>query len=319
MKIKWAVILILLVSMMNILSVEAKAEKRIGILLWNEQPRYAENKKGVMDYLKQQGYGEPTVKYTVESANGNKLKAVEIARKFLADKMDMVISIGTSATVIASNEIKDIPVVFVMVWDPVESKIANDWKSSGNNTTGASSKTPTAKLLSTLKEFADVKRIAVLYTQGERNSEIQLKEFEAEQGNFKIKIIPVPLSSKEMVQPVLSDVVTKVEAICLTGSSIVGDSLPVIIDIAAKAKVITASQSEDLVERGALLGITVDAYSVGRLAGEKAVKILKGAKPSSIPIEPLKKLDLIINMKTAKAGQFNIPNDFMKKVTRTIE
>jgi ABC-type uncharacterized transport system substrate-binding protein len=55
------------------------------------------------------------------------------------------------------------------------------------------------------------------------------------------------------------------------------------------------------------------------LAGEKAAKILRDAKPSSIPIEFPKKVELILNMKSAKAGQFRIPPDFMKKVTSTIE
>ncbi len=298
---------------------EAIAQIKIGFLLFNDQPRYIQNKNGVIDQLKQQGFGEPMVKFTIENAGGNKAKAAELARKFAAEKMDMVIPIGTSAAVAAANEIKDIPIVFVMVWDPVESKIAKDWKSSGNNTTGASSKTSASRLLEVMKELAGVKRVAVLYTMGERNSEIQLKEFEAEQGNFNIKIIRVSLSDKEMVASILTEVVRSVEAVCLTGSSVVGDNLPAIVDIATKSGVITASQSEDHVERGALLGITVDAHAVGRLAGEKAVKILKGTKPSSIPIEPLKKLDLIINMKSVKAGQFQISPDFMKQATRTIE
>ncbi|MDD5434669.1 MAG: ABC transporter substrate-binding protein [Nitrospira sp.] len=293
--------------------------KKIGILLWNDQPRYLQNTQGVKDYLKQHGYGEPNVKFTIDNAGGNKLKALESSRKYINAKMDMVITVGTSATVIASNEIKNIPLVFVMVWDPVESKIANDWKSSGNNTTGASSKTSTTKLLSALQEFGNVKRVAVLYTPGERNSEIQLQEFEAEKDSFNVTIIPVPLSNNNMVAPILSDVVKRVDAICLAGSSVVGDSLTTIVDIATKANVVTASQSEDLVERGALMGITVDPYAVGKLAGEKALKILKGAKPSAIPIEPLSKLDLIINMKTAKAGKFIITPDFLKKVSRKIE
>jgi putative ABC transport system substrate-binding protein len=306
-------------STLTLHSAEAIAPKKIGFLLFNEQPRYLENKNGVIDQLKQQGFEEPMIKFTIENANGNKAKAAKLARKFVAEKMDIVIPIGTSAAVTAANEIKDIPIVFVMVWDPVESKIAKGWKSSGNNTTGASSKTSASRLLRVMKELAGVKKMAVLYTMGERNSEIQLKEFEAEQGNFNIKIVRVPLSDKEMVPSILAEVVRSVEAIYLTGSSVVGDNLPEIVDIATKAKVITASGSEDHVKRGALLGITVDAYAIGRLAGEKAVKILKGAKPSSIPIEPLKKLDLIINMKTAKAGQFQISPAFMKTVTKTIE
>ncbi len=312
-------VIFLAFSTLTLHSAEAIAPKKIGFLLFNEQPRYMENKNGVINQLKQNGFGEPMVKFRIENAGGNKAKAAELARKFVAEKMDIVIPVGTSAAVAAANEIKNIPIVFVMVWDPVESKIAEGWKSSGNNTTGASSKTSASKLLRAVNELAGVKRVAVLYTMGERNSEIQVKEFEAEQRNFNIKIVRVPLSNKEAVASVLTQVVRSVEAICLTGSSVVGESLPTIVDIATKAKVITASQSEDHVERGALLGITVDAYAVGRLAGEKAVEILKGVKPSSIPIEPLKKMDLIINMKTAKAGQFQIPRSFMKSVTRVIE
>jgi ABC-type uncharacterized transport system substrate-binding protein len=55
------------------------------------------------------------------------------------------------------------------------------------------------------------------------------------------------------------------------------------------------------------------------LAGEKAVSILKGAQPSSIPIETLKQCDVMVNLKTAKAGGFQIPEDFLKTVKKTIQ
>jgi ABC-type uncharacterized transport system substrate-binding protein len=58
---------------------------------------------------------------------------------------------------------------------------------------------------------------------------------------------------------------------------------------------------------------------MGQLAGEKVIKILKGGKPSSIPIEPAKESNVILNVKTAKKGQFQIPPDLAKTVTRTIE
>lgn len=298
---------------------EAGAEKRIGILLFNDQARYIKNRDGVIDQIRKQGFREADVKFTVESAGGSKARAVALARKFAADGMDLVIPIGTSAAIVTANEIKNIPIVFVMVWDPVESKIAKSWKSSGNNTTGASSRTSATELLRVLKEIGSINRVAVLYTPGERNSEIQLAEFEADKDRFGLRIVPVPLTEKVMVAPVISDVVSKVDALCLTGSSIVGDSLQLIVELATQAGVVTASQSEDHVEGGVFIGITVDAYRVGRLAGEKAVKVLKGANPSSIPIEPLGKLDLIINNKTAKAGRFQIPPSLMKSITNTID
>jgi len=59
----------------------------------------------------------------------------------------MILVVGTSAAVALAKDVKDVPIVFSMVYDPVDSKIAGDWKSSGNNTTGASPKVPMARLV----------------------------------------------------------------------------------------------------------------------------------------------------------------------------
>jgi putative ABC transport system substrate-binding protein len=164
-----------------------------------------------------------------------------------------------------------------------------------------------------------VKRLAVLYTPGEKNTEFQLIELQNIQANSQIKVIPIILTNKEGVAYALSEVVHAADAIYLTGSSIVGATVPKIVDMANKSKVVTITHLDDLVEKGALLGICANSYLVGRLAGKKAGNILKGAKPSSIPIEPERKVDVILNKKTAKAGQFQIPSSFMNKVTKTIE
>ena len=230
-----------------------------------------------------------------------------MAQKFAEAKMDLIFTLGTSATIAVARQIKDVPIVFGVVYDPVEAGIALDWKSSGNNTTGASSQVSMSQLVNVLKKFAPVKRLAVLYTPGEKNSELQLKELQGVQDDAQIRVIPIILTKKEEVAQALSEIVHRADAFYLTGSSIIGETVPIIVDIANKAKVITITHLDDLVEKGALIGVCPNSYLVGRLAGKKAVKILKGAKPSSIPIETDKKLDLIINMNTAKAGQFQIP------------
>jgi putative ABC transport system substrate-binding protein len=300
-------------------SVEARAEKKIGVLLWSEEGRYSDSKNGIMEQLKKGGFGEGAAKFTVENAGGNKAKAAEFAQKFAAAKMDMVIVVGTSAAVAVAREIKTVPVVFSMVYDPVEAKIAEDWKSSGNNTTGSSSRVPMSRLVSTLKQLAPIKKLAVLYTPGEKNSETQLKEIQAVQNETQIKVVPVPLTSKELVSSIMSEVTSAADAIYLSGSNIVGDSVAAIVDIATKAKIITVTHLDDFVEKGVLLGVCANPYKLGSLAGEKAIKVLKGAKPSSIPIESLKNLDVIVNMKTAKAGQIQIPPAFQKSATKVIE
>ncbi len=303
----------------TLFSVEADAETRIGILTFSEEVRYTDTQVGIIDQLKKDGFGEPAVKFTIENAKGSKAQTVELVRKFAAAKMDLIFTIGTTATIAVIREIKDIPVVFGMVYDPVEAGVARDWKSSGNNSTGASAKVSMSRLMSSLQKLTPVKKLAVLYTPGEKNTEIQLKELQKLQTNSQFKVIPVILANKEDVAQTLSSVVHTVDAIYLTGSGIVGETVPIIVAIANKAHVVTVTHLDDLVEKGALLGICANSKRIGHLAGKKAVQILKGAKPSSIPIDIEKKLDFILNRKTVKAGQFKIPPDFMKMVTRTIE
>ncbi len=201
-------------------------EKIIGVLMFSEQTRYNESLKGIMDQLKEDGFGEPQVTFTIENARGSYVKTAELAEKFAAAKMDLIITLGTSATVAVTKEIKDVPVVFSMVYDPVEVGVAKDWKSSGNNSTGASPRIPLSSLVKTLKEFASVRRLAVLYSPGEKNSEAQLKELQGLQTNAHIKIVAVPLTKKEDVGQILPEVIHTTDAIYLTGSSIVSVNNP---------------------------------------------------------------------------------------------
>ena len=312
-------LLAMLFLMMHLFAVEGRADKRIGVLLWNDEARYIECKNGILEQLEKDGFGEPAVRFMVGNAENSKAKMAELIRQFSAAKMDLILTVGTVATVAVTKEIEDVPVVFSTVYDPVEAGIAKSWKSSGNNTTGASTRIPVSTLISTLKEVTPVKRLALLYTPGEKQTEIQLTELRKINAQDQIKVIPIILSNKEDVALTLSGVVQTVDAMYLTGSSIVGAAVPLIVDMANKAKVVTISPLADVVDKGALLGVCANYYRVGRLSGRKAVKILKGAKPSSIPLETEKRVDLILNMKTAKAGPFQIPSAFMKKVTKTIE
>lgn len=311
--------MIALVSMIGMPAEAARPEKKIGVLLWSEAPRYSVAKNGILDQLKKEGFEEPAVKFFIVNAGGNKAKAVEAVHKFTVEKMDMIITLATSATLVVIRDIKDVPVVFSMTYDPVESKIAKSWKSSGNNTTGTTNRVPMSKLLHSLMEFAPVKKLAVLYTPSELQSVLQLKELQGLQADFQIKIIPVPLTTAEDVPQLLPEVIREVDALYLSGSGVVNKTASTIIDMATRARVITITHIDDLLDKGVLLGVYADSYAVGRLAGEKAAKVLRGAKPSSIPIEYLKKVEVMINMKTAKTGGFRLSPSFMKSVTKVIE
>ncbi len=308
---------VFLVAML--LSVNARAEKQIGFLLFSEQSRYTEAAQGIKDKLVKAGYTESNTHYILAKADANKAKALELVREFAREKLDLIITIGTSATVIVANEIKDVPIVFSIVYNPVEAGIAKSWKSSGNNTTGSSTKVPLVKVLENLKLLRPVKRLAVLYTSGEKNSEAVVRDLQNLQVKLGIRIIPVIVSDNDDIDQIFPQVLSSVDGVYITGSNMVDSRIRTIVDMANKAGVITVSHLDDLIEKGVLVGVCADAYSVGSLAGEKAIKILHGAKPSSLPIGIPTKFDVMLNMKTAKSGHFLIPPEFMKTVTKKIE
>ncbi|HYA86689.1 MAG TPA: ABC transporter substrate-binding protein [Nitrospirota bacterium] len=315
-KLFFAIVVFFIAALM---SSNACAEKRIGFLIFSDETRYLEAAKGIKDKLSEAGYTGSNTHYLIEEAGANKAKAVELAQKFAIEKFNLIIALGTSSAVILAKEIKDVPIVFSVVYDPVEAGIAKSWKSSGNNTTGTSTKVSMVKVLDNLKLLRPVKRLAVLYTAGEKNSESVLTDLENIQTKTGIKTIPVLIAANEDIDRLLPEVLHTVDGIYITGSNLVNSRIATIVDLATKAGVVTVSHLEDLIEKGVLMGVCADPYAVGRHAGEKAVKILRGAKPSSLSIDVPTKFEVILNMKTAREGQFPIPSEFMKKVTKKIK
>jgi putative ABC transport system substrate-binding protein len=309
----------LIVLLVGQVAAAAGAGKKIGILAFSEQPRYLEAINGFKDALKTAGLKEPQTEFIIENAKANKALAAELVKKFAAAKMDLILTVGTHATLAILHDIKDVPIVFTQVYDPVEAGIAKGWQSSGNNTTGATTKIPMSKLMDSLKLFLPVKNLAVLYTPGEKNSESQLGDLQEIQAQYGIKIFPVPLTKPEEVQQLLPIVLRTTDALYITGSNFVDGQIAIIVDMATTARRVTISHLEDLIEKGVLLGVGPNSYQVGRLAGRKAVEIFKGAKPSAIPIETPKQIEVMINLKTAKAGGFQIPPDFKRTITKRIQ
>lgn len=293
--------------------------RRVVILMFSEETRYADAARGVQDQMRESGLGAPGVAFVIDHAGANKARAAELVQKAIADKPDLICALGTSMTTAISREVRDIPIVFSMVYDPVAAGIAKAWLNSGNNTTGTSSHVPMGVLVERLRAFAPVKKLAVLYTPGEKNSEAQLKDLQAEQAGGRIAVTPVPLSRKEDIADILPDVIRTSDALYLTGSNLVDSEVAQIVEAATRGSVITITHLDDLVAKGVLIGVSANSYQLGRQAGRKAVRILRGAKPSSLPIEKLEKFDLLLNMKTVKAGGFRVPPEFQKSVTRVVQ
>lgn len=314
-------ILVIILFLLNMPANAAKvnALKHITIITYSSESRYIEGAESFIKTLRKNGYGVSQVSITEENAEGNKAKVIEIINKVKSQKPDLIVSMGTSATSLVIREFVDIPVVFAIVYDPIEARIAYSWNSSGNNTTGTTTYIPMNKILKTLISFAPIKRLAVLYTPSEKNAEAQLKNLQIAAAKTGLIVSPVPLANKEDVDLLLPEMLKSNDAFYITGSALISSQIPHITEMAAKAKVVTITHLDDLVKQGVMIGLCANSQAGGKAAAEKAIKILRGAKPSSIPIAYTEKMELLLNMKRVKEGNFLIPDKFLKTVNLKIE
>jgi len=296
---------------------EAQAGKKVAMLLFSSESRYIEGKERTLAALRQAGFVEPETTFVIENAEGNKTKAADLAKKIGATPYDLVVVFGTSATVPMAKEVKTSPIVFGHVYDPVEAKIVADWRSSGNNVTGVSNKAAMSAVLAPLKKIGTIKTLAVLYTPGEKNSEIQLKELQRAQGEAGLTVVAVPVSKAEELRAVVGEAAAGNDALYVTGSGILGAEVAAIVDVTSKAGKPTLTHLEDQVVKGVLFGVSINSAVMGDKTGELCVRVLKGEKPSSLPILVPDKVDVVLNTKTAKA--YKLPAAFMSLVTKKVE
>jgi putative ABC transport system substrate-binding protein len=295
------------------------AEKvKVGVLLSADEARYKDGAEAAIKQLKTEGYDDSKLTIETRSAKGDKKAAAAIAKEFAAGGARAILTLGTGATGAAMGVLKETPIVFSIVWDPVEAGYAKSWAASGTNATGSSHKAPMSSVIKTLKRIGPMKRLGVLFNPAEANSVTQLADFKAIQKEFGFEVVEAPVSKKEEAANVVKSLVTRVDAMYISSAVVVTSQVPAITAIAVEHKIPTSTQVSDAVDAGVLLGVTASVQEVGRLAGVKLAKVLRGEKPSGMPIDIVKRFDVSINMKTAKAAGIKIPLDLLQSATRVI-
>ncbi|MBU0503664.1 MAG: ABC transporter substrate-binding protein [Candidatus Omnitrophota bacterium] len=293
---------------------------KVGIILQSNQPQHQACLKGILEELKKEGFDETSVDFDIRygSVDNNDIIIAAI-KDFKEKKVDLIITTGTPTTIAASEEIKDIPVVFTQMFDPLGAKIIDRWESSGNNFTGSSNWLDLTALIKTIRKIVPGKRIGVLYSEKEMNSLSQLTQFKLLQDKLGFKLIPANLLKSEDAKALAEPLIGQVDSVYISGSNLVGENIMVILEVLNKAKIPTVAHLQGKAEQGVLLVLAVDSVQLGALAGRKAAQVLQGIKPSLIPVETLEQWDIIVNLKTAKKIGLEIPSAFLKTAKKIIE
>ncbi|KAA0258145.1 hypothetical protein FHQ18_07050 [Deferribacter autotrophicus] len=215
--------------------------------------------------------------------------------------VDLIYAVGFPVVKTISENFFYTPVVFVMHHDPVEAGIVASYKSSENNLTGVVAKIPILQQLKTVKKIVDFRKVGIIENKGDFEYRLSLKELTRLEKFFNFKT--VVLRDNENTENIFQS--ERLDILYIFKSQKINKSL---IDLANSFGILTLAADSDVVKnKGALISLVVDEYRVGRLAGKKAVEILNGKRTSKIPITTIEHFMLVINMKTAKKINVDIP------------
>jgi putative tryptophan/tyrosine transport system substrate-binding protein len=284
-----------------------------------DHPRYRNAHKGFMRSIASKGYVPGSAEFIVQIPNPDPISWSNAIRKASAIGANVIVTYGSPATLAALQETKDIPIVFVDVYSPLEAGIAKSLATPGNNATGVSSKVPLPTLVKTAMEFKHFRQIGVLYCSREIGSLIQLKEMKRLAMQYGFSVVEANVANVALLDSALITLATQVDCVYITEASTVGRQMDKIIHWATEKKIPVITQVPDGGEKGALISLEAHPEDMGQQAADVVVRVLSGKKAALLPILAPKKIDLVINMKTARALELHVPLQVLNMATRIIK
>lgn len=274
--------------------------------------------------LAQQGLQEGrNIAFVVDETSGDVSQLPERAARLVALNPDLIFTVGTAPTAAAKQATTTVPIVFTYVSDPVKGGFVASFASSGNNLVGISNSAVSlaGKRLEVLQQIApQIKRVLALVAT---NESIALASYQAIQEpalKLGIDIIRHDATTPEGIQEVLQNVPQgSVDAIFLIPSSLGVAHIDLLIAKARQDKLPLMVHDTDMVKKGALVSYGSDARGQGLQAAKLAAQVLRGAKPSELPIRMPEQLRLVINLRTARELGLTIPLSMMERVDDIVE
>lgn len=263
----------------------------IALVVGSDITSFATVEKSVKDYLAQKGQASVDI---LEVA-----KTPDFVAKVQEKKYKVICVLGSNPFKKIKDKVKDTPLVFSMVLNPVESGVVSSMGASGQNFTGVSLDVPAKIQLELFKKITPgIKNIGVFYSV---KSEMMVNDSIPLQGEFDVKLVLQKIAVSTDVPGALRSI-GPIDALWVVPDTVVctKDTLPLILNFASEKKVPVLVFADYLVKAGALAAYTYDYVDIGIQTGELVLKVINGENPGTIPIAMPRKVGYVINTKTAK-------------------
>jgi putative ABC transport system substrate-binding protein len=255
---------------------------------------------------------------------GNAEEMQRFAKELVALQPDLILGHTTTATAALRQQTRTIPVIFAFVSDPVGSGFVASFPHPGGNITGFMVMEPTmaGKWLELLKEIAPrVARVAFLFNPTTATyAEYYLKPFKAVGASLALEAIASPIRDTSELESVIATHAREANVGLIVMPDTFNDAHRAeITSLAARYRLPAVCPFRFYAEVGCLLSYGNEAIDNFRRAAQYADRILKGEKPSDLPVQAPVKFVLTINLKTAKALGLDVPAQLQQRADEVIE
>lgn len=318
-----SVVVFLTVSLVLVSSIfAANTPKKvlIGISKIVAHPALDAVEKGIQDEL---AASKIVAEYDLQNANGDIGTASSISNKFKSEKVTLAVGIATPTAQSLVNTLKETPVVFAAVTDPVKAGLVTSLKKGEKMVTGVSDMTPVKQQIQLLLKIKKVKRLGHIYTSSEENAVVLAGAVKQTCKELGIEYVETTVSKSSEVKEATQAIIRRVDALYISTDNTVVSAMSAVADVAMKNKVPIMSADPSSAESHPILAAWgFDYYKMGRATGKVIVEILKGKKPEQMPTRFMTKtsdIDLLINLDVARKLGLAIPQDIVKSANKIVE
>jgi len=296
--------------------------RHIGVLLAIFSPEGKEV-QAFREGLRDIGYSEGgDVVIEWRSVNGNYDRVPELAADLVQRKVEIIVVDSTVAAQAVKRATSTIPIVMMVVADPVGSGVVANLAHPGGNITGFSLMTAelSAKRLQLLKEaIPRLTRVAVLWNPATPWHPKAIEDLKAVAPSLSLALSFASARTLEEIGPAFSAVRREhAQALYFLGDPFFFTNRTAFLKAASNARLPTIHTTREYVDAGALISYGANFADLCRRSAGYVDKILKGANPGDLPIEQPTKLELVVNLKTAKTLGITIPQSILLRADEVI-
>ena len=297
---------------------------RIGVLGLNSLSSTPAVYDSFRQGLRELGYVEgKNLELEYRWAEGHSERLPGLAAELVNLRLDAIFTSSPQAVLAAKKATSTLPIVFAGVGDPVALGIVASLARPGGNITGLTNfgRAASNKRLELLKECVPrLSSVAVLLNSLSPGHPILLKETQDAAHALKLTLLALEVRGPDDFDRAFAAAVAgRAQALLTLADPLMNAHAKRIVDFTAERRLPAIFHRSEFVDAGGLMSYAPNLTAEFRRAAGVVGKVLKGVKPADLPVEEPTKLELVVNMKTAKALGITIPQSIMVRADRVIE